>query len=95
VFGAAALAALTAEAATHGSGPASEGCDPSVPQVAYVVVRAVTSRDAMVELTGSSACGREFLVNWTRGDYWRLSTATANSIEAMVGGLSNDGPDHS
>lgn len=87
VLGDSELAALTGEAATHGSGPAVVSCDDSVPAGAVVVVRAVTSEGNLVELTGSRACGLELLVNWSPGDYWTVTRATADAVAADFGGF--------
>jgi DNA-directed RNA polymerase specialized sigma24 family protein len=81
------LAALTHEAATHGSGPTAVGCDDSVPSSTIIVVRAVTSQGDLVELTGSRACGLELLVNWSPGDYWTVSRATADAVAGDFGGF--------
>jgi hypothetical protein len=85
VLGAAELAVLTREAATHGSGPTTQGCSASEPSSTLVVVRAMTSRGQLIELTGTSPCGLTLLVNWSDGDYWTVSQATADMIGSALG----------
>lgn len=87
VLGSQALAALTREAATHGSGPAFAGCDDAVPGGPIVVARLVTQQGRLIELTGSPGCGLELLVNWTPGDYWTVAQGTADSVAADFGGF--------
>jgi hypothetical protein len=87
VLGATELAALTAEAATHGSGESSTGCDDSTRIGPVVVVRALTSEGTLIELTGSKGCGLGLLVNWSPGDYWTITRATADAVTADFGGF--------